>query len=82
VQGAGHNIAGNAVCDGGIMISVPRLGGAGRYPRRNGQRDTGVRPRHPRGHQFHDRHRGAHTGRRFRVAQPQAWANDRQLDLG
>jgi hypothetical protein len=59
VRGGGHNIAGNAVCDDGLMLDLSAMRsvhvGAG-----DAARD-----------QLNDRRRGAHTRRWIRLAHPQ-----------
>lgn len=53
VRGGGHNVAGNAVCDGGIVIDLSRM--------------KGIRIDPARRHPVHHRHRWIHCWRRLRL---------------
>ena len=91
VRGAGHNIAGNALCDDGLVIDCRRMkavkvdvareashGRGWRDPRGFRRGHAGARARHPAGHQLHHGHRGADARRRLRLAQPQVRDDGRQ----
>ncbi len=80
VKGGGHNIAGNAVSDGGVLLDLgamnvrpcrsrdaPRLGRAGCAPARRRPGDPDLRPRRSHGHQFDDGDRGPDARRRLRM---------------
>ena len=95
VRGGGHNIAGNAVCEGGLLIDLSLMRSvrvdpysphcsrrAGRHPRRFRQRGAGLRARHSARHQLDDRRGGTHPRRRVWLAQPQIRTYRRQPDLG
>ena len=88
MRGGGHNIAGNAVCDGGLMIDLSPMksvrvdrGDAARARVEPGatlgefDRETqafGLAT--PLGHQLDDRRRRPDARRRLRLAEPQATA--------
>ena len=84
VRGGGHNIAGTALCDGGIVIDLSRMKAASvnpQPPRHHRRRrhargprrcHPGPRPRHAPRHQLHHRRRRTDAWRRLRLAQPQA----------
>ena len=91
VRGGGHNIAGNAMCDDGIVIDLSQMKGASVDPSarrvtieggatlgRPRRRHPGPRPRHAARHQLHHRHRRADARRRLRLAQPQVRHDHRQ----
>ena len=84
VRGGGHNIAGNAMCDDGIVIDLSQMKAATRQPRHTAghhrrrchargprRRHPGPRPRHSSRHQLHNRRRRTDPRRGFRLAQPQ-----------
>lgn len=87
VRGGGHNAAGNAVCDGGIVIDLSRMKGVQVDPdRRIGRVQGGVTWGEldhetqifglatPRRRRIDDRRGGIDSGRRTRLAQAQAWS--------
>ena len=91
IKGGGHNVAGNAVNDGGLIIDLsqharrPRrsVDAAGESTRRRhlgrrGPRDATVRPRGAGRRRLDDGHRGSDTARRHGTYAPQARALDRQ----
>ena len=90
VRGGGHNIAGNAVCDDGLVVDLSRMKAARvdpgarrahrgrRHARGPRRRHAGARPRHAGRDQLHDRHRRADARRRLRLAQPQVRHDRRQ----
>ena len=93
VKGGGHNIAGKAACDGGLMIDLSAMKSVRVDPaaqagaRRTGRAAVGLRPRdagiravHAHRHQLDHRHGRAHAGRRLRLAEPQARPDHRQPD--
>ena len=95
VRGAGHNIAGSALCDGGLTIDLSQMR-AGRCGRRRGHRPRAARSDarrcrwghpsawqgDPRRNQLHHRNRRTHTRRRIRLAEPQVRPDDRQPPVG
>ncbi len=94
VRGGGHNISGNAVCEGGLLIDLSpmrsvrvdpknahRPGGARRNARRIRQRGASLRSCHTARHQLNHRGRRADARRRLWVAQPQIRVHGRQFDL-
>ena len=95
VKGGGHNITGNAVCEGGLMIDLSPMKGIRVDPvqahrARPGRahlgrvqsRDAGFRPRHHRRRRLDHRHRRADPGRRSRLADGQARPELRQPAVG
>ena len=83
VRGGGHNVAGNGVCDGGLMIDLSRIKGMRVDPVHRSARaepgltwgefdreSSGVRPCHSWRHHLHDGDRGAHAGWRLGLARP------------
>ena len=95
VRGGGHNIAGNAVSDGGVMIDLTSMKsilvdtanrtvkvGPGVTLGEARRRDPGAWSRHPAGDQLHHRRRGTHARRRLRLDQSQARADRRQPGRG
>ena len=83
VRGGGHNVAGNAVCDGGLMIDLSRMKGMRVDPaHRTARAEPGLtwgEFDHETqafglattwGHHLHDRHRRAHPGWRLGLARP------------
>ncbi len=95
VRGGGHNIAGSALSDGGIVVDLSRMKSTqvdprarrvtvegGRHPGRPRRRDPGARPGDAGRHQFDHRRRRPHPGRRLRLAQPQVRHDHRQPGIG
>ena len=96
VKGGGHNVAGNAVNDGGLVIDLSRMRGVhvDRGDRRTVRvqggatwgdvrpRDAALRARRPRRRRLDDRHRRPDAARRRRAPAPQARPLDRQPALG
>ena len=95
IKGGGHNVAGNAVNDGGLVIDLSRMRGVHVDPAdadgaRAGRRDLGrlrprdaaLRPGGARRRRLDDRHRRPDAARRRRPPAPQARALDRQPALG
>ena len=93
VRGGGHNVAGRAVADGGLMIDVSPMKGihvdpAARTLRaQGGVRLEGAQPRGARSRARRDRrrdllhrHRRLHAGRRARLADGEVWPRRRQPD--
>ena len=82
VRGGRHNIAGSALCDGGIVIDLslmkaakvdPNKSGSrskGCDPRRSRRGNSGPRTRHSARDQLHDGGRRPDARRRLRLAQP------------
>ena len=94
IRGGGHNIAGNAVCDGGLMVDLtpmksvriesPEPDGARRAGSDAGRvrpGGAGIRPGHADRNQLDHRCRRAHAGRRVRLDQPQVRPHHRQSPL-
>ena len=91
VRGGGHNVAGTAVCDDGIVIDLSAMRAVtvdpvertarrpGRRPvGRRRPRDTGTRSGHHGRHREPHRRRRRHPGRRHRLAHAQTRARRRQ----
>src|ERR1700726_2080792 len=95
VRGGGHNITGNAVCEGGLMIDLSpmksvRVDPQARTARAEAgltwgeynRRDAGLRPRQHRRRGFDHRHRRADPGWRTRLVDGEAWPQLRQPAVG
>ena len=93
VRGGGHNIAGSAVCDGGVMIDLSPMKSVRIDPfARTARVEPGVTLGEfdreaqsfglitPDRHQFDHWHCRVDAGRRFRLDQPQVRADRRQPD--
>lgn len=91
VRGGGHHIAGNALCDDGLVIDLSkmkaaRVDPAGRRVTIEGgatladldARHPSSRPRHAGRHQLHHRHSGADARWGLRLAQSEVRNDDRQ----
>ena len=83
VRGGGHNVAGSAIVDEGVMIHLGAMNhvtvqgplGAGGWrcdARRPRHRDASPRPRRAFRHRHHDRRRRPHARRRHRLADASA----------
>ncbi len=94
VRGGGHNIAGSAVCDGGLMLDLSRMRSVRVDPKartarvepgaqalRFRQGGSGLRSRDSARDQLDDRRGRTDSRRRFRLAQPEARADGRQPPL-
>ena len=95
VRSGGHNISGNAVCDGGLLIDLSLMKSVRVDP---ASRTARVEPgatladfdreaqafalATPTRHQFDHRRRRPHARRRLRLDHPQVRADDRQSHLG
>jgi hypothetical protein len=77
VRGGGHNIAGNAVIDGGLTIDLSAMRGVQIDAERRVAR-AGAWPRHAARHQLDDGRRRTHPRRRLRLAQPPLRPVERQ----
>ena len=95
MRGGGHNIAGNAVCDGGLVIDLSPMkavavDAAARTARVEGGATLADFDRATQAHgladaarhQLDHRRRRADAGRRLRLAQPQVRPDDRQPARG
>ncbi len=91
VRSGGHNIAGSALCDDGLVVDLSQMKAAkvDKGARRVtieagatlGDLDAATQvawPRHPGRHQLHDRRRRADGRRRLRLAEPQVRDDHRQ----
>ena len=95
IRGGGHNVAGAALCEGGLMIDMS-LAARGacrcrppncsyrrrRHLGRRRPRDAAVRPRGPERDRVDDRRRGLHHGRRVRLDLAQVRLCGRQPLVG
>ncbi len=91
VRGGGHNVAGTAVCDDGLVVDLSPMKGMRVDPAtqtarlalgRVRPRDAGLRLGRPRRHRHPHGHRRTDAGRRHRLAHAQAWPHLRQPSLG
>ena len=93
IRGGGHNIAGNALCEDGVMIDLSAMRSVAWTPRRSArmssrrdagrlrQGDAGTRAGHAGRNQLDHRDRGSHARWRIRLANAQARHDRRQSGL-